>query len=128
MQSMRQMQDEGLAAHIGVSTVSAGQLHVARDIVPVVCVQNHYNLVYRDDDAMIDALAEAGIAYVPYFPLGGFTSPQAKELTRVADEMRRTLQSVAWHGCCSPAPTASSFPERRGAPICATTSVLRDWP
>ena len=66
MRVMRQMRDEGLVAHIGVSTVSAAQLHVARDIAPVVCVQNHYNLVHRDDDAMIDALAEAAS---PTFPI-----------------------------------------------------------
>jgi pyridoxine 4-dehydrogenase len=95
MRVMRQMQDAGLLDHIGVSTVSAAQLQIARDIAPVVCVQNHYNLVHRDDDAMIDALAEAGIAYVPYFPLGGFTPLQTEELSRVADEMRRTPQSVA---------------------------------
>jgi aryl-alcohol dehydrogenase-like predicted oxidoreductase len=95
MRTMRQMRDEGLIAHIGVSTVSAAQLQIARDIAPVVCVQNHYNLVHRNDDAMIDALAEAGIAYVPYFPLGGFTPLQAEELTRVAEEMRRAPQSVA---------------------------------
>jgi aryl-alcohol dehydrogenase-like predicted oxidoreductase len=95
MRAMRHMQDEGLIAHIGVSTVSAAQLQVARDIAPVVCVQNHYNLVYRNDDALIDALAEAGIAYVPYFPLGGFTPLQAEELTRVANEIKRTPQSIA---------------------------------
>jgi len=95
MRAMRQMQDDGLLAHTGVSTVSAAQLQVARDIAPVVCVQNHYNLVHRDDDAMIDALAEAGIAYVPYFPLGGFAPLQTEELMRVADEMKRTPQSVA---------------------------------
>ena len=95
MRAMRRMRDEGLIAHIGVSTVNAAQLQVARDIAPVVCVQNEYNLVHRDDDAMIDALAEAGIAYVPYFPLGGFTPLQAEELTRVAEEMGRTSQSVA---------------------------------
>jgi aryl-alcohol dehydrogenase-like predicted oxidoreductase len=95
MRVMRQMQDEGLIAHIGVSTVSAAQLQVARDIAPVVRVQNHYNLVHRNDDAMIDALAEAGIAYVPYFPPDGFTPLQTEELTQVANEMRRTPQSVA---------------------------------
>jgi aryl-alcohol dehydrogenase-like predicted oxidoreductase len=95
MRAMRQIQSEGLIAHIGVSTVNAAQLKVARDIAPVVCVQNHNNLVHRDDDAMIDALAEAGIAYVPYFPLGGFTPLQAGELTRVADAMKRTPQTVA---------------------------------
>ena len=95
MRVMRQMQEEGLLAHIGVSTVSAAQIRAACDIAQVVCVQNHYNLVHREDDAMIDALAEAGIAYVPYFPLGGFTPLQTEELSRVADEMRQTPQSVA---------------------------------
>lgn len=95
MKVMRQMQDGGLLDHIGISTVSAAQLKIARDIAPVVCVQNHYNLVHRDDDAMIDALAEAGIAYVPYFPLGGFTPLQADELKQVAEEMGQSPQSAA---------------------------------
>jgi aryl-alcohol dehydrogenase-like predicted oxidoreductase len=95
MQVMRQMQEEGLLGHIGVSTVNAAQLRIARDIAPVTCVQNLYNLVHRDDDAMIDALAEDGIAYVPYFPLGGFNPLQTEELSRVADEMRQSPQSVA---------------------------------
>jgi pyridoxine 4-dehydrogenase len=95
MQAMRQMQEEGLLAHIGVSTVSAAQLRIVRDIAPVVCVQNHYNLVHRGDDAMIDALAEDGIAYVPYFPLGGFNPLQIEELSRVAGEMQQSPQSVA---------------------------------
>jgi pyridoxine 4-dehydrogenase len=95
MQVMREMQQEGLLAHIGVSTVDAAQLRIARDIAPVVCVQNHYNLVHRADDAMIDALAEDGIAYVPYFPLGGFAPLQTEELNRVAGEMGQTPQNVA---------------------------------
>lgn len=95
MQVMRRMQEEGLLDHIGVSTVNAAQLQIARDIAPVVCVQNHYNLVHREDDAMIDALAEAGIAYVPYFPLGGFTPLQTDELEQVAEEMEQSPQSVA---------------------------------
>jgi aryl-alcohol dehydrogenase-like predicted oxidoreductase len=128
MRAMRQMQDEGLIAHIGVSTVSAAQLQVARDVAPVVCVQNHYNLVHRDDDAMIDVLAEAGIAYVPYFPLGGFTPLQAEELTRVADEMRRTSQSIALAWLLQRSANILLIPGRRGAPICATTSLPQDWP
>jgi pyridoxine 4-dehydrogenase len=95
MQVMRKMQQEGLLDHIGVSTVNAAQLRIARGIAPVVCVQNHYNLVHRDDDAVIDALAQDGIAYVPYFPLGGFTPLQTEELRRVADEMGQAAQSVA---------------------------------
>lgn len=95
MRVMRRMQEERLLDHIGVSTVDAAQLRIARDIAPVVCVQNHYNLVHRSDDAMIDALAEAGIAYVPYFPLGGFTPLQAEELRAVATEAGQTPQRVA---------------------------------
>ncbi|WP_156419370.1 oxidoreductase [Aureimonas sp. AU12] len=95
MEAMRQMQDEGLLAHIGISTVDAAQLTVARDIAPIVCVQNHYNLVHRTDDAMIDVLAADGIAYVPYFPLGGFTPLQADELAKVAAEIGTSPQAVA---------------------------------
>ena len=95
MQVMRQMQDEGLIAHIGVSTVDAAQLAIARDIAPIVCVQNHYNLVHRADDAMIDALAADGIAYVPYFPLGGFTPLQSDGLKQVAESLGQSAQAVA---------------------------------
>ena len=95
MRVMRQMQDEGLIGHIGVSTVDAGQLAIVRDIAPIVCVQNHYNLVHRADDAMIDALAADGIAYVPYFPLGGFTPLQSDGLKQVAESMGQSVQSVA---------------------------------
>lgn len=95
MQVMRQMQQEGLIAHIGVSTVDAAQLAIARDIAPIVCVQNHYNLVHRADDAMIDALADDGIAYVPYFPLGGFSPLQSDELKQVAEGLGQSVQSVA---------------------------------
>lgn len=95
MRVMRRMQEERLLDHIGISTVDEAQLRIARDIAPVVCVQNHYNLVHRSDDAMIDALAEAGIAYVPYFPLGGFTPLQSKELSSVATQTGQSSQSVA---------------------------------
>jgi pyridoxine 4-dehydrogenase len=95
MEAMRRMRDEGLIGHIGVSTVSPDQLRVARDIAPIVCVQNHYNLVHRADDAMIDALAEEGIAYVPYFPLGGFSPLQGDALRAVAAELGRPVQTVA---------------------------------
>lgn len=95
MKAMRQMQDEGLIAHIGLSTVDANQIKIARDIAPVVCVQNHYNLVQRADDALIDELAADGIAYVPYFPLGGFTPLQVEDLNRVAAELDETPHAVA---------------------------------
>ncbi|WEK16913.1 MAG: oxidoreductase [Candidatus Ochrobactrum gambitense] len=95
MQAMRQMQDEGLLGHIGISNIDAKQLQTARDIAPIVCVQNLYNLVNRTDEAMIDRLAEDGIPYVPFFPLGGFNPLQTDELNRVAEEMGETPQSVA---------------------------------
>lgn len=95
MRTMRKLQEEGLLDHIGLSTVGMEQLRVARDIAPVVCVQNHYNLVHREDEAMIDALAADGIAYVPYFPLGGFAPIQAEELSKVAAELKQSPQSVA---------------------------------
>jgi pyridoxine 4-dehydrogenase len=95
MRAMRQLQDEGLIAHIGLSTVDARQIKVARDIAPVVCVQNLYNLVQRADDALIDDLASDGIAYVSYFPLGGFTPLQVDELNTLAAELGETPQAVA---------------------------------
>ncbi len=95
MAVMRAMQEEGLIAHIGVSTVTEDQLRIARDIAPVVCVQNQYNLVQRQDEAMIDQLAEDGIAYVPYFPLGGFAPIQSEALDAVATDLGQTRQAVA---------------------------------
>ena len=98
MKAMRQMQEEGMIGHIGISTVTAPQVKIARDIAPIVCVQNHYNLIHRDDDAMIDSLAEQGIAYVPYFPLGGFLPYQADILDQVARDLDASIQkvSLAW--------------------------------
>ena len=98
MREMRRMQEEGLIAHIGLSTVTEAQIRIAQDIAPIVCVQNHYNLIHRNDDAMIDSLAEQGIAYVPYFPLGGFLPYQAEVLDTVASELGSSIQkvSLAW--------------------------------
>ncbi|MCS6758553.1 MAG: oxidoreductase [Candidatus Devosia euplotis] len=95
MQAMRQMQEEGLIGHIGVSTVDTARLQIARDIAPIVCVQNHCNLVRRGYDAMIDALNADGIAYVPYFPLGGFRLLQMDVLNTVATQLGESAQSVA---------------------------------
>ncbi|MTH79037.1 oxidoreductase [Paracoccus aestuariivivens] len=95
MRVMRDLQDQGLLAHIGISTVTEAQIATARDIAPVVCVQNHYNLVHRADDVMIDALAHDGIAYVPYFPLGGFSPLQSAGLNAIAAEMATSPQQVA---------------------------------
>ena len=90
-----QMQEEGLVRHIGLSNVDAQQLAEGQQMAQIVCVQNHYNLAHRDDDAMIDALAAQGIAYVPFFPLGGFSPLQSTALTDVAARMNATPMQVA---------------------------------
>ena len=81
--------------HIGVSNVTRAQVEEARRIAPVVCVQNQYNLAHRDDDAMVDELAAAGIAYVPFFPLGGFTPLQSGALSEVAGRLGATPMQTA---------------------------------
>lgn len=94
-EALARLQQQGLVRHLGVSNVTAKQVEEALTIAPVVCVQNHYNLVHRDDDAMIDELAERGIAYVPFFPLGGFTPLQSDELAAIAAEIGATPTQVA---------------------------------
>jgi pyridoxine 4-dehydrogenase len=93
--ALAQLQQEGLIKHLGISTVSAQQIAEAQSIAPVVCVQNFYNLAHRVDDALIDSLAAQGIAYVPYFPLGGFTPLQSDTLAAVAARLDTTPMAVA---------------------------------
>jgi pyridoxine 4-dehydrogenase len=92
---LAELQKKGLIRHIGVSNVTPTQIAEARQIVPIVCVQNMYNLANRADDALIDDLARAGIAYVPFFPLGGFTPLQSAELSNVATRLNATPMQVA---------------------------------
>ncbi|SOE77751.1 Predicted oxidoreductase [Streptomyces sp. OV198] len=92
---LAELQQEGLIRHLGVSTVSAEQIKEAQSIAPVVCVQNFYNLANRADDALIDSLAEQGIAYVPYFPIGGFSPLQSDTLHAVAGRLETTSVAVA---------------------------------
>jgi aryl-alcohol dehydrogenase-like predicted oxidoreductase len=92
---LAEMQQEGLIKHLGVSTVSAEQIAEAQSIAPVVCVQNFYNIANRQDDLLIDSLAEQGIAYVPYFPLGGFSPLQSDTLSRVAARLGATPMGIA---------------------------------
>ena len=92
---LAEMQQEGLIKHLGVSTVTAEQIAEAQSIAPVVCVQNFYNIAYRQDDSLIDSLAEQGIAYVPYFPLGGFSPLQSDTLSSVAARLDATPMAVA---------------------------------
>ncbi|MBS9533386.1 oxidoreductase [Mycobacterium sp. M1] len=92
---LAEMQREGLIRQIGVSNVSAEQVAEAQSIAPIVCVQNHYNLAHRDDDALIDSLAAQSIAYVPFFPLGGFTPLQSETLRAVAERLGAAPMTVA---------------------------------
>jgi pyridoxine 4-dehydrogenase len=89
------LQRQGLVRHIGLSNVTAAQVAEGRRICEIVCVQNHYNLVHRADDALIDDLNRHGIAYVPFFPLGGFTPLQSATLSHVADRLGATPMQVA---------------------------------
>jgi aryl-alcohol dehydrogenase-like predicted oxidoreductase len=93
--TLAQLRDEGLIRHIGVSNVTAAQVAEAQRITPIACVQNHYNLLHRHDDALIDALAGQGIAYVPYFPLGGFTPLQSAALSDIARTLGATPMQTA---------------------------------
>lgn len=92
---LARLQREGLVRHIGLSNATRMQVKEGRAIANIVCVQNHYNLAHRGDDALIDALASADIAYVPFFPLGGFTPLQSNELTGVAKSLGVTPMQVA---------------------------------
>ena len=90
-----ELQQKGLIRHIGLSNVTPTQVAEARRIVPIVCIQNHYNLVHRADDALIDDLARDGIAYVPFFPLGGFTPLQSESLSGIAVSLSATPMQAA---------------------------------
>ena len=94
-EALAELRSEGLIRHLGVSTVNAEQIAEARSIAPVVCVQNFYNVAHRVDDALVDSLAAEGIAYVPYFPLGGFTPLQSGVLDQVAARVGATPMAVA---------------------------------
>ena len=95
LETLAVLQQQGLIRHLGVSNVTAEQVAEARAIAPIVCVQNMYNLAYRHDDKLIDELAEQGIAYVPFFPLGGFSPLQSSALSAVASRLDATPMSVA---------------------------------
>jgi pyridoxine 4-dehydrogenase len=90
-----ELKREGLIRHIGLSNATARQVEQARALTEIVCVQNHYNLAHRGDDALIDTLAKLGIAYVPFFPLGGFTPLQSSTLSEVAKDLGATPMQVA---------------------------------
>jgi pyridoxine 4-dehydrogenase len=89
------MQRKGLVRHIGLSNVTPAQIAAGRRICEIVCIQNHYNLAHRSDDALIDELARSSIAYVPFFPLGGFSPLQSSVLSAVARRVAATPMQVA---------------------------------
>ncbi|MBC3217224.1 aldo/keto reductase family oxidoreductase [Serratia fonticola] len=92
---LAELQQQGLVRHIGLSNVTSAQVAQGKKICEIVCVQNNYNLVHRDDDALIDELAGKGIAYVPFFPLGGFTPLQSTTLSDVAQQVGASPMQVA---------------------------------
>src|SRR2546421_1235104 len=93
--ALAELREQGLIRHLGLSTVTAGQLAEAQSIAPVVCVQNLYNIARRGDDDLVDLTARQGIAFVPYFPLGGFSPLQSDALGRVAQRLDATPLAVA---------------------------------
>jgi len=100
------LREQGLIRHLGLSNATATQIGEARMIAPVVCVQNQYNLAHRADDALIDTLAAAGIAYVPFFPLGGFSPLQSGALDAVAKELGAMPMQVALAWLLQRSPTS----------------------
>lgn len=92
---LAELQQKGLVRHIGLSNVTPTQIAQGRKIAPIICIQNHYNLAHRDDDVLIDDLARDGIAYVPFFPLGGFSPLQSSTLSGVAARLGATPMQVA---------------------------------
>ncbi|WP_321947430.1 aldo/keto reductase family oxidoreductase [Paraburkholderia sp. J10-1] len=95
VETLARLRERGLVRNVGMSNATAAQIAAAQRLVPIVCVQNHYNLVHRDDDALIDALAAQGIAYVPFFPLGGFTPIQSSALASIAARLDVTPMALA---------------------------------
>ncbi|MFC9970336.1 aldo/keto reductase family oxidoreductase [Spirillospora sp. NPDC127200] len=95
LEALVELQREGLIRHLGVSNATEEQVTEAQGIAPIVCVQNMYNLAHRDDDELIDRLAADGVAYVPFFPLGGFTPLQSSALSAVAARLGAARMSVA---------------------------------
>ncbi|QRP62738.1 aldo/keto reductase family oxidoreductase [Rhodanobacter sp. FDAARGOS 1247] len=93
--ALAELRQQGLIRHLGLSNATASQVAEAQRIAPVVCVQNQYNLAHRDDDDFIDALARQGVAYVPFFPLGGFSPLQSRTLSEVAARLEATPMQVA---------------------------------
>ncbi len=110
VETLANLQRQGLVRHIGISNATPGQVATARGIAEIVCVQNMYNLAHRTDDALIDALAADGIAYVPFFPLGGFSPLQSAALDTVAASLGATPMQVALAWLLARAPNILLIP------------------
>ncbi|HZX70046.1 MAG TPA: aldo/keto reductase family oxidoreductase [Rhodanobacter sp.] len=108
--ALAELQQQGLIRHLGVSNVTANQVAEAQRIAPVACVQNQFNLAHRDDDVFVDALGAQGIAYVPFFPLGGFTPLQSQTLSDVAARLGVTPMQVALAWLLARAPNILLIP------------------
>jgi len=108
--ALAELQHKGLIRHLGLSNVTPAQVAEAERIAPVVCVQNHYNLVHRHDDALIDELAKKKIAYVPFFPLGGFSPIQSGALSGIAEQLGATPMQVALAWLLARAPNILLIP------------------
>jgi pyridoxine 4-dehydrogenase len=107
---LAELQRKALVRHIGLSNVTPAQIAQGRQICDIVCVQNHYNVAHRADDALIDELARNGVAYVPFFPLGGFTPLQSSILAEVAQRLRATPMQVALRWLLRRAPNILLIP------------------
>ncbi len=114
--ALAELQQQGLIRHLGVSNATSAQLSLARSIAEVVCVQNQYNLAHRGDDALIDELAGQPIAYVPFFPLGGFTPLQSSSLSQVATRVGATPMQVALAWLLRRAPNVLLIPGTSSLP------------
>jgi pyridoxine 4-dehydrogenase len=110
LRTLAELQRQGLIRHLGLSNVSPQQFAEAQKIAPIVCVQNLYNIAQRSDDAFIDNLAKQGVAYVPFFPLGGFTPLQSAELDQVAASLQATPMQVALAWLLQRAPNVLLIP------------------
>ena len=108
--ALAELQRRGLIRRLGLSNVTGAQVEEARAIAPVVCVQNQFNLAHRDDDALVDDLAGQGIAYVPFFPLGGFSPLQSATLSNVAARLGATQMQVALAWLLSRSPNILLIP------------------
>ncbi|WP_022882435.1 oxidoreductase [Gryllotalpicola ginsengisoli] len=110
VETMAELQQQGLIKHIGLSTVTLEQLEEALSIVPIVTVQQYYNVVHREDEPVLRRTAELGIAYVPFFPLGGFTRLQSSELASVAARLDASPQQVALAWLLQRSPNVALIP------------------